>query len=244
MKRLTLGLATLFGAFALAACGDSEPAEAPATLTRVVAEQPGKNCEAGGQAIQLGTDANGTGVLDADEVTGTSYVCNGVATKAEVEVATIPVGDPRCPNGGTAMKVAGSKEVVACNGATGAQGAQGSQGAQGAQGDAGAQGNAAPETVLGQFLPSQVAKGAVLTCGTNTSTATTVGCQGMKVNGLDVKLAPVEANAICSAITGKGYDTAGGSGSITGPFIVWTSGAWAIQPTGSTSPMQNLICKR
>jgi len=242
MKRFTIGLATLLGACALAACGDSEPAaEAPATLNRVVAEQPGKNCEAGGQAIQLGVDANGSGVLDDDEVKGTSYVCNGVATRAEVEVATIPVGDPRCPNGGTSMKVAGSKEVVACNGAVGAQGAQG---VAGAQGDAGAQGSAAPEPVLGQFLASQVVKGAVLTCATNTSAATTVACQGLKVNGLDVRLAPGEANAICSAITGKGYETASGLGLITAPFMTWTSGAWTIQPTGSTSPMQNLTCKR
>lgn len=241
MKRFTISLATLLGALALAACGDSEPAEAPAALNRVVAEQPGKNCEAGGQAIQLGVDVNGSGALDDDEVKGTSYVCNGVAAKAEVEVATIPLGDARCPNGGTAMKIAGSKEVVTCNGATGAQGAAGATGAAGAQGDAGA---AAPELVLGQFLASQVVKGAVLGCASTSSAATTVSCQGMKLNGVDVRLAPVEADTICAAITGKGYNSASGIGVVNAPFMTWTAGAWALQTTGSTAPMQNLTCNK
>lgn len=242
MKPVVTGLALVFGTFALVACGDNEAAEGPAMLTRVVAEAPGKNCPAGGQAFQLGSDVNGTGSLQDDEVKSTSFICNG--TSAKVDVSTIPLGDPRCPNGGTALAVAGANEVVACNGANGAAGANGAQGAQGLQGDAGAQGAAGDQTVLGQFLASQVVRGAVLTCATTSTAAANVGCQGMKLNGVDVRLAPAEANAICAGITGKGYITANGAGVVAGPYMVWASNAWSLQPTGNTSPMNNLSCTK
>lgn len=239
MKRITTGLALLLGTFALAACGDAEVAEAPAALNRVVAEQPGKNCAAGGQAIQLGVDVNGSGALDDDEVKGTSYVCNGVAAKPEV--APVAAGDPRCPNGGTVLKVAGSSDVVACNGA---QGAQGAQGVAGAQGDAGAQGAPPAELVLGQFLASQVVKGVVVTCASATVNATVASCTGMKVNGIDARLGAAEASAVCNAITGKGYNSASGSATAATPYMVWTNGAWALQDTGSVAPMQNVHCNK
>jgi len=44
-------------------------------LTR--AEPAGANCPYGGIAIIVGPDTNGDGVLSSDEVTSTSYVCNG-----------------------------------------------------------------------------------------------------------------------------------------------------------------------
>jgi len=55
------------------------------SLVRTTAEEPGSNCEAGGQRIQTGRD-NGAGrgvennsVLEDGEVESTSYVCNAVA---------------------------------------------------------------------------------------------------------------------------------------------------------------------
>ena len=48
-----------------------------AQLVRVDVEPPGSHCPAGGQAILVGYDANRNGVLDAEEVTSVSYVCNG-----------------------------------------------------------------------------------------------------------------------------------------------------------------------
>lgn len=41
-------------------------------------EQPGNNCTMGGIAILVGTDLDRDGVLDSNEVTSTSYVCDGV----------------------------------------------------------------------------------------------------------------------------------------------------------------------
>lgn len=46
-------------------------------LVRVVSEDPGSNCATGGQAIEIGWDTNGDGILEDDEVQQTSYVCNG-----------------------------------------------------------------------------------------------------------------------------------------------------------------------
>lgn len=236
------------GTFALVGCSgeDGAPLPAASALTRVVPESAGSNCPAGGQAVQYGVDANGNDQLDSEEVKGSSYVCNGSSSKITPSFEQIPVGDPRCPNGGTLLKITGGdgadQESVLCNGL---EGAQGIQGIQGETGDAGAQGDtgaAAPEPVFGQFLASQIVKGAVLTCTSVTSTATTSVCNGMKVNGLDVRLAPVEANVICGAVTGRGYNTASGLG-VVPQYISWTAGNWAMV-SASTSPMNNVTCNR
>lgn len=243
MFRFGLGsgvVAVVASVLALVGCS-AEAAADPQVLTNVVPEGAGANCVAGGQAIQLGVDANGSGQLDADEVKGTSYVCNGTTKKIEPVITQIPVGDPRCANGGTLLMIE-EKELVTCNGAAGAQGAQGIQGIQGAQGAQGDAGAPAIEPVLGQFLPSQVVKGAVLTCTSVSATATAVTCNGMKLNGLDLRLSPVDANVICGAVSGKGYNTANGLGT-TSSFVSFTNGTWAIG-TGTVSPMQNLVCNR
>jgi alpha-tubulin suppressor-like RCC1 family protein len=49
------------------------------SLVRLADEPPGRNCEHGGQAVMTGLDDDGDGTLDADEVTSTSYVCDGAA---------------------------------------------------------------------------------------------------------------------------------------------------------------------
>jgi hypothetical protein len=59
-----------------------------------------------------------------------------------------------------------------------------------------------------------------------------------------VYLGPTEANAICASITAKGYDTASGMGTVAAPWISMSAGKWTVASTGSTSPMQNLTCKR
>ena len=40
-------------------------------------EPAGDNCENGGVAISYGVDDNSDGVLDADEVDNTEYICDG-----------------------------------------------------------------------------------------------------------------------------------------------------------------------
>jgi hypothetical protein len=47
------------------------------TLMAAVAEPAGSNCSNGGLKVTSGLDSNANNVLDAGEVTGTTYVCNG-----------------------------------------------------------------------------------------------------------------------------------------------------------------------
>jgi len=58
--------------------GPSGPAGASGldALVAVVTESAGANCAYGGQRVQSGQDANRNGVLDAGEVSSTSYVCS------------------------------------------------------------------------------------------------------------------------------------------------------------------------
>lgn len=47
------------------------------SLVVSVAEPAGANCPEGGRRLDVGTDANANGVLEAAEIDGTSYVCSG-----------------------------------------------------------------------------------------------------------------------------------------------------------------------
>jgi photosystem II stability/assembly factor-like uncharacterized protein len=47
------------------------------SLMAIANEGAGANCTYGGKKVTSGLDANGNGVLDAGEVTGTDYLCNG-----------------------------------------------------------------------------------------------------------------------------------------------------------------------
>ena len=71
------------------ACGDSDPVVMPGfdSLVELTTEEPGENCEFGGQRITVGVDdglnAGGQpagsandGVLDPGEITGLSFLCN------------------------------------------------------------------------------------------------------------------------------------------------------------------------
>ncbi len=75
-------------------------------LIKTTAEPAGGNCPAGGTRIDSGTDDNGNGVLDPDEIDSTSYVCNGVDGQAQttlVSVVAEPAGS-NCPAGGQAIR--------------------------------------------------------------------------------------------------------------------------------------------
>jgi hypothetical protein len=90
-------------------------------LTKMVVEAAGANCPSGGTRIDAGQDVNANNILDTDELSSSSFVCNGVPG------ATGPTG-PAGPSG--------------AQGNTGPQGPTGSQGDPGPQGPAGAQGSA------------------------------------------------------------------------------------------------------
>jgi hypothetical protein len=103
----------------LAGCGGSDgsdgsagPAGEPGidSLVTVSAEAPGANCAIGGQRIEQGPDSNRNGTLDPDEISSTSYVCNGAdgtdgqdGAEALVNLVPEPAG-ANCVAGGTLVQ--------------------------------------------------------------------------------------------------------------------------------------------
>lgn len=57
-------------------------------LVAVRSEPAGATCSAGGQRVEIGTDANGNGQLDASEVTTTRVVCNSTSTGVPFAIVT------------------------------------------------------------------------------------------------------------------------------------------------------------
>lgn len=88
------------------ACSGATPSRA---LILSSVEGPGPACALGGSRVDVGTDSDGDGVLDASEITSTTHVCNG-ATGATgdagapgaaslVSIVLEPAGS-NCPDGG------------------------------------------------------------------------------------------------------------------------------------------------
>src|SRR4051812_38117955 len=108
-QRIPQFLRVVVGAtFMMAACeGPTGPAGTGSAgsnaLTNTSSEPAGANCANGGIKIDVGIDANDNGTLDASEVTGTSYVCNGNGTDSLVRTKTEPAG-ANCPFGGTRIE--------------------------------------------------------------------------------------------------------------------------------------------
>jgi len=97
-----------FGLAFLAGCeGPTGPAGAGSdgtnALTNTSSEPAGANCANGGTKVEVGLDENSNGTLDADEITGTSYVCNGNGTNSLVRTSTEDPGS-NCPAGGTKIE--------------------------------------------------------------------------------------------------------------------------------------------
>lgn len=113
------------------ACSAADCGGAPAAV-RTTPEPAGENCATGGTKVDVGTDDNRNGVLDAGEIDATFYVCNG-ATGPQG-----PAGDagPQGP--------AGDAGPQGPEGPQGPAGPEGPQGPQGPAGDAGASGPAGP----------------------------------------------------------------------------------------------------
>ncbi|HET9958846.1 MAG TPA: hypothetical protein VFQ61_30340, partial [Polyangiaceae bacterium] len=119
-------------------------------LTSVTEEPAGTNCTAGGQAVSFGLDDDEDGTLDAEEIEGTRYICNGVAgtngtvgaagTDARRTLVTVAAepASPNCLFGGNRISYGlddNSDSVLApgeidatryvCNGAPGTNGTNG-----------------------------------------------------------------------------------------------------------------------
>lgn len=102
-----VALPVMFGAF-LVACSGSDGKNgtngtngAPA-LVKTTPEAAGANCAGGGTKVEFGLDKNGNGQLDADEIGGTSYICNGSGSNGQttlVKTSQEP-GGTNCQWGG------------------------------------------------------------------------------------------------------------------------------------------------
>lgn len=114
-------LSVLMGAVValLAACGggsdDSSanlPSAPPLALSTIIPSAPASVCPAGGMQVDTGTDHNGSGTLDADEITNTTYVCNDaesiVTSGTLIDLKDEPPGE-NCRGGGVAI-VSGSDQ--------------------------------------------------------------------------------------------------------------------------------------
>ncbi len=69
-------------------------------LIKTTNEAAGINCENGGIKIDSGIDTNGNGTLDNDEITATTYVCNGSDGNNSLTKMTDEAAGTNCENGG------------------------------------------------------------------------------------------------------------------------------------------------
>jgi len=86
-------------ALAVAACGGDDGED---QLIDVATEPPGADCPAGGAAIRSGTDTDGDGELDDEEVTSTRFVCSEADSTTLVRVDAEAPG-ASCAGGGVAI---------------------------------------------------------------------------------------------------------------------------------------------
>lgn len=78
-------LFVLWLALLLISCSD-DGANGLSTLINLTDEPAGSNCVAGGIKIETGTDLNGNGTLDADEVEAIKYLCESESKGSEIRL--------------------------------------------------------------------------------------------------------------------------------------------------------------
>jgi hypothetical protein len=61
-------------------------------MVKATAEAAGANCATGGQRLDVGKDANGNSVLEAGEISNTSYACNGAQGAQGIQGIQGPAG--------------------------------------------------------------------------------------------------------------------------------------------------------
>ena len=143
----------------LAGCGGGDPldvfegdpgaagADGKSILLAVSTEAPGGHCATGGSKIDAGQDANANGLLDANEVSSTQYICGGASAGAAASTLVQTADEPsgvNCAAGGKTINVgidsnangvleAGEVTSIGyvCNGSNGANGTSGANGSNG-----------------------------------------------------------------------------------------------------------------
>ncbi|WP_437498461.1 DUF7151 family protein [Sorangium sp. So ce1099] len=93
-------------------CAERGGGDLPELLTTRAEEPPGEHCPHGGTAVRSGLDLDGDGALDAQEVSGTTYVCAGAPPEEPEEPEQTPErlvrideepAGPNCVAGGAAV---------------------------------------------------------------------------------------------------------------------------------------------
>jgi hypothetical protein len=120
-------------------------------------------------------------------------------------------------------------------GPTGATGATGPAGPTGATGATGATGPAGPNglTTVGQFTPTQIVRSGVLTCAAYSA----AGCNGPKLNGLDLSFNSYTAslNTICDTVRGSSAASFSLTSNPSGLGFLWNSTDWVLDAASTTA---------
>lgn len=85
----------------------------PGVLMNSADEPAGDNCVNGGIKVESGIDLNLDGVLSADEITATKYVCHGVGMNGQTSLvnASLEKAGENCANGGIRLDVGLDKDA-------------------------------------------------------------------------------------------------------------------------------------
>ena len=70
------------------------------SLTTVITEPKGENCENGGIKVNSGIDSNNNGVLEESEIKSSTFVCNGIDGNTSLTRITNENSGSNCENGG------------------------------------------------------------------------------------------------------------------------------------------------
>ena len=193
--------------------------------------------------------AYATGAIPGSD--GVIHGCYDSGGNVKVVAATCPRGYTPLPWNQTGPS--GAQGPAGPTGAAGPRGAAGPVGPAGATGPAGPKGDQGDPGLsglpaVGQFTPSQIVNGGILTCesvtppGEGTDQAY---CDGPMLNGMPIRGSDdsTETVAICRAITGNGdLDLWGGASSSSPVVFFWNGSNWALTPSDDQGAIGFLYC--
>ncbi|MGR5142043.1 DUF7151 family protein [Photobacterium sp. DNB23_23_1] len=103
------GYVAIVASLIMSGCGGSSDSPPPSTSTSTLIKtsviQSSDTCPNGGLEIAVGTDLNGNGILDKNEISGYQTICNGsVGNESLIDINYISPGNS-CPNGGSKFSI-------------------------------------------------------------------------------------------------------------------------------------------
>src|SRR6056297_1839786 len=101
--------AILFSILLIGACtgseGGQDGTDGLTSLVEIGEEDAGENCTYGGQRLDSGFDADADGQLSEEEITITTYVCNGDVGVSTLVETTIESAGENCTAGGVRVDI-------------------------------------------------------------------------------------------------------------------------------------------